>query len=182
MLAADDYAVAAGETATVTFDVTVDTLGVGVTELLLQNTATAVTAEVPTVTSNTVNHTVVTFPSFEGTVYFDRDLSDDLSAGDPSTGETMWVKLVTSGGTVVDVVAVDVAAGTYEFGAVSTGTYSIVLDDNNSTADTTPAPPGTWSFAGPATGTLTGVVSAGEGAPDVTGLDFGLRRDPPTSS
>ena len=52
----------------------------------------------------------------------------------------------------------------------------MILDDNSNLADTTPTAPTTWSNATPATGSRTGVVSGGDGASDVTGLDFGLTR------
>ncbi|MFW2336578.1 MAG: hypothetical protein ACN4IE_22510, partial [Ilumatobacter sp.] len=174
--ASDGYAIGAGETATVTFDVTVDTLPVGTATLLLQNDATASTAEAADVTSNIVEHTVVSLPFFRGSVYFDRDGSNDLSAGDPPTGETLYAKLINGGGTVVDVVPVDVGTGAYEFQAVAAGTYSIIIDDNNSAGDTTPNLPNDWDFANPATGTITGVVSGGDGAADVDDLDVGVTR------
>ena len=172
----DDYAIAPGEIASVTFDVTIDTLGFGVTELDVDNTATAAAAGLATLTSNTVTHTVVTLPSFEGTVYFDRDASNDRSAGDPAIGVAMWAKLVNSGGAVVDVAVVDLDTGAFELAIVPAGNYTVVLDDDSNVADATPAPPSTWSFASAGTGSLI-AVSGGNGAADVTDLDFGLTRD-----
>ncbi len=176
VLAASHYAVAPNETATVTFQATVNTLGSGVTTLALNNTATAAFAGVPTLTSNTVTHTVVTLPSFKGTVYFDRDNSGGLNAGDPATGATMWAKLINSSGTAIKAAVVDPATGAYTIPLVSAGTYSVIIDDNSTLTDTTPTAPTTWSNATPATGSRTGVVSAGDGAADVTGLNFGLTR------
>ncbi len=171
-----NYGIAPGETATVTFQATVNTLGVGVTTLVLNNTATAALAGVPTITSNTVTHTVVSLPSFKGTVYFDKDNSGGLNAGDPAIGAPIWAKLVNSGGTAVKAAAVDTVTGAYTITLVPAGTYTVIIDDNDNLADTTPTAPTTWSNATPATGSRSGVVSGGDGASDVTGLHFGLTR------
>ncbi len=150
--ATSNYGIAPGETATVTFQATVNTLGSGVTTLVLNNTATASTARVASLTSNTVTHTVVSLPSFKGTVYFDKDNSGGLNAGDPATGATMWAKLINSGGTAVKAAAVDTVTGAYTITLVPAGTYTVIIDDNNNLADTTPTAPTTWNNATPATG------------------------------
>ncbi len=168
----DNYAIAPLETVTVTFEVTVD--GTAVKDQVLTNVADSQTEEVATITSNTVSHTVVTSPSLLGTVYFDADLNGALDAGDPSTGLTLFAKLVDTG-SVIQVVPVDIVTGTYELVEVSAGTYTVVLDDNSNIADTTATLPGDWTFGNPPTGVLT-ATSGGDGSPNVAGLDFGLNR------
>ena len=88
----------------------------------------------------------------------------------------MWAKLINSSGTAIKAAVVDPATGAYTIPLVSAGTYSVIIDDNSTLTDTTPTAPTTWSNATPATGSRTGVVSAGDGAADVTGLNFGLTR------
>ena len=89
----------------------------------------------------------------------------------------MWAKLVNGAGAAIQAAAVDATTGNYTLALVPAGTYSVILDDNNSLGDATPTPPPTWSNATPATGPRAGVVSGGDGAPGVTGLDFGLTRN-----
>ena len=176
VLASSRYAVAPGETATVTFNATVNTLASGTGTLVLNNVATAAFAGVPTITSNTVTHTVVTLPSFAGTVYFDKDSNGSHNAGDPAVGAPMWAKLVPASGNAIKAAVVDPATGAYTIPLVPAGTYSVIIDDNGTLTDTTPTAPTTWSTATPATGSRTGVVSLGDGAANVMGLDFGLTR------
>ncbi|WP_160170780.1 SdrD B-like domain-containing protein [Thermus caliditerrae] len=89
-------------------------------------------------------------------------------AEDWATGATVWVKLV-QGGVVKAVVQVDPGTGAFQFQGVSPGSYTLLVDDNSSLADTTPTPPSGWLFVNPPTGSLSLTVSG-----NTTGLLFGL--------
>jgi hypothetical protein len=103
-----------------------------------------------------------------GTVYHDIDANDTFDAGELGIGLS-WVKLV-SGGSVVQVVQADPDSGAYTLTNVSDGSYTIIVDDNNLPADSTPTAPVNWQFQNPATGSLAVNVSGS----DVTDQDLGL--------
>ena len=109
--------------------------------------------------------------TLSGQVYHDREPNGMRNGEDWSDGATVYVKLV-QGSTVVAVETVSPGSGTYTFTGVAPGTYTLVLDDNNSPADTTPTPPSGWLFINPALGSRSVTVSGA----DVTGQDFGLFR------
>ncbi|WP_353512013.1 hypothetical protein [Thermus sp. LT1-2-5] len=114
--------------------------------------------------------TVVGF-TLSGQVYHDREPNGlKAPAEDWSDGATVWVKLF-SGTTLVAAAQVDPGSGTFSLQGVAPGSYTLVLDNNNSAGDTTPTPPSGWLFVNPATGSFSVNVSG-----DTTGLLFGLFR------
>jgi uncharacterized repeat protein (TIGR01451 family) len=117
------------------------------------------------------NFQVVFGYTLSGQVYHDREPNGMRNGEDWSDGATVYVKLV-QGSTVVAVQTVSAGSGTYTFTGVAPGTYTLVLDDNNDPADTTPTPPSGWLFINPALGSRSVTVTGA----DVTGQDFGLFR------
>ena len=117
------------------------------------------------------NFQVVFGYTLSGQVYHDREPNGMRNGEDWSDGATVYVKLV-QGSTVVAVQTVSAGSGTYTFTGVVPGTYTLVLDDNNDPADTTPTPPSGWLFINPAGGSRSVTVAGA----DVTGQDFGLFR------
>jgi uncharacterized repeat protein (TIGR01451 family) len=115
------------------------------------------------------NFQVVFGYTLSGQVYHDREPNGMRNGEDWSDGATVYVKLV-QGSTVVAVETVNPGSGTYTFTGVAPGTYTLVLDDNPSTTDTTPTPPSGWLFINPALGSRSVTVTSA----DVTGQDFGL--------
>jgi uncharacterized repeat protein (TIGR01451 family) len=115
------------------------------------------------------NFQVVFGYTLSGQVYHDREPNGMRNGEDWSDGATVYVKLV-QGSAVVAVQTVSAGSGTYTFTGVAPGTYTLVLDDNPSTADTTPTPPLGWLFINPALGSRSVTVTSA----DVTGQDFGL--------
>jgi uncharacterized repeat protein (TIGR01451 family) len=107
--------------------------------------------------------------TLSGQVYHDREPNGMRNGEDWSDGVPVYVKLV-QGGTVVAVQTVSAGSGTYTFTGVAPGSYTLVLDNNPSTADTTPTPPSGWLFINPALGSRSVTVTSA----DVTGQDFGL--------
>lgn len=104
-----------------------------------------------------------------GQVYHDRQPNGARDEEDWADGAKVYVKLV-QGGSVVAVGTVNPGSGTYSFSGVAPGTYTLVLDDNASTSDTTPTPPAGWLFVNPPEGSRTVTVASS----DVLGQDFGL--------
>ncbi|HEU4742490.1 MAG TPA: SdrD B-like domain-containing protein [Meiothermus sp.] len=107
--------------------------------------------------------------SVSGRVYQDlqpngvREPSEDWS-GAP----TVYVKLI-QGSSAVAVQTVSPGTGTYSFTNILPGSYTLILDDNPSTSDTTPTPPAGWLFVNPA-----GSRSLSVSTSSIGGQDFGL--------
>ncbi len=78
-----------------------------------------------------------------GAVYADLDHDASRGTGENGTGVATWVKLVavTAPATAQQVAAADLVTGAYGFTSVAEGDYTMVLDDNASTADVTPTYP-----------------------------------------
>lgn len=111
----------------------------------------------------------VTGVNVSGQVYHDLEPNGAKNGEDWSSGTTVYVKLV-QGSAVLAVQAVSPGTGAYTFSGVAPGSYTLVLDNNNSTADTTPTAPTGWLFINPAGGSRAITVAAS----DLLGQDFGL--------
>ena len=107
-----------------------------------------------------------------GFVFADANHNLALDAGELGTGATLYAKLVleSAPGSAQQVVAVDPATGAYGFTSVSAGTYTVLIDDNASVADVTPAAPAGWLATRGAPGLGSGIAVA---AVDIANLDFG---------
>lgn len=107
--------------------------------------------------------------TLSGQVYHDRE-PDGLKgpSEDWTGGPTVWVKLV-QGSNVLQTAQVSPGSGAFQFQGVAPGSYTLVLDNNNTPSDPTPTPPAGWLFVNPAGGSLTVSVSG-----NTAGLDFGL--------
>ncbi len=116
--------------------------------------------------------TVTSGVSVSGTVYSDANHDGARQSGELGTGTALYVKLFTpSGTTAVQVAAASPASGDYAFGAVSPGTYRLVLDGSSDPADATPTIPPGWLGLQNGSGLVTGVVV---GSTSIAGGDFGL--------
>ncbi|MFN3392542.1 MAG: hypothetical protein ACK40N_12375 [Meiothermus ruber] len=111
----------------------------------------------------------VTGVNVSGQVYHDQEPNGARNSEDWSSGTTVYVKLVL-GSTVLAVQTVSPGTGAYSFSGVAPGSYSLVLDNNNSTADTTPTPPAGWLFISPTGGSRAITVAAS----NLLNQDFGL--------
>jgi uncharacterized repeat protein (TIGR01451 family) len=176
-------ALAVGATGTNALNLTVPTLPVGGCTISVQvtgsvggvfpNTASGVdTTQTPTAgtPSNTATLTLTVGVNVNGFVYNDANRNLQKDGAEAGTGLTLYAKLV-SGGTALQAVAVNTGTGAYQLAAVPVGTYSIVIDDNATLADITPAVIAGWT--GTEAGTLTRnnvVVSE----VDLQNLNFGL--------
>jgi uncharacterized repeat protein (TIGR01451 family) len=107
--------------------------------------------------------------------YAYADLNHDLGKdpGENGTGAAIWVKLVREPlpQTASQVVSADPVTGAYSFTTVAANTYSILVDDNATATDVTPAYPAGWVGTQAAPGLRSGVVVGGL---DVPNQDFGL--------
>ncbi len=105
-----------------------------------------------------------------GTVFGDTDRDGQRSSGETGTGLALYAKLVSvASGLVLQTTSVDPATGRYGFD-VPAGSYRVLIDDNASTADTTPLlPPPGWSATQP-----TALLRAATVTNDLPGQDFGL--------
>ena len=108
------------------------------------NTTNAVTSSnAGTGNTATSTLTVINGVSVSGTVYRDDNHNGTLDASEPVTGLTLFAKLLLSGATS-QVATVSLADGTYTFSGVTPGSYTIILDTNNTPADITPTLPAGW--------------------------------------
>lgn len=111
----------------------------------------------------------VTGVNVSGQIYHDQEPNGARNSEDWSSGTTVYVKLV-QGSTVLAVQTVSPGTGAYSFSGVAPGSYTLVLDNNNSTADTTPTPPAGWLFISPTGGSRAITVAAS----NLLNQDFGL--------
>lgn len=114
---------------------------------------------------------VVTGVTVSGAGYDDANHSLNRDTGENGTGVALWAKLVPDLATAAkQVAAIDPSTGAYAFTFVSSGPYSIVLDDNNNPNEIVATYPANWigTEAGAGTRPLT-VISV-----DIAGQDFGL--------
>ncbi|MCF3648615.1 hypothetical protein [Synoicihabitans lomoniglobus] len=84
-----------------------------------------------------------------GTVYRDDNRNGFIDNGEAGTGLTLYAKLIPAdspGGPATQAVTVDPATGVYTFPNVMMGEYHIVIDDNSTLSDVTPAAvPSGWT-------------------------------------
>jgi uncharacterized repeat protein (TIGR01451 family) len=86
--------------------------------------------------------------SLSGFVYEDANRNLQKDAAEHGTGLTLFAKLVptnTPAGPAIQAVAVNPVSGAYTFTGLSVDVYAIVIDDNSSLADVTPAMPAGWT-------------------------------------
>ena len=113
-------------------------------------------------------------PTVNGTVYLDANRNATLDNQESGTGISgLFVKAVVSGqNSAARAVPVDAATGTYSFSNLAAGTYNLVLDDNNTLTDITPAIPANYVGTQAPNGTRQVTV----GAQTVLSQDFGVFR------
>lgn len=104
-----------------------------------------------------------------GFIYQDDDVSGTLNGAEGAAAATVYAKLI-SGGTVSQVSNVNATTGAYSFSLIANGSYSVIVDNNNSVLDATPTAPTGFIFVEPATGTLAVTVNNN----DNTGQNLGI--------
>lgn len=104
-----------------------------------------------------------------GFVYLDSNLNGSKEASETGSGQMLYAKLVSSG-VVQQVVAINSITGAYSFNSVIAGPYTIVIDDNNSAADTIGSLPTGWF--GTDTPSMTRFLNAG--TTTITNVNFGI--------
>jgi hypothetical protein len=110
--------------------------------------------------------------SLSGTVYGDANHNAALDGAETGTGVTgLYAKIIPNGGTsALEATPVNAATGAYQFAAVPPGTFSVIVDNNNTLTDLIPyLPPGFVGTEAP-TQTRPVVVSTG----NIVGIHFGL--------
>ena len=137
----------------------------------VQLTATATLAAATSEFSGLV--TVQTGVALNGFAYADLNHNLARDAGEAGTGVAMWAKLIlqSAPSSARQVAVVNPATGAYAFTFVNAGTYDVIVDDNNSAADVTPAVPAGWIGTETASGRWSGVAVAGA---DLSNLNFGF--------
>lgn len=141
-------------------------------------TATATLASATSEFSGLV--TVTSGVSVSGWVYDDGDHDAARDPLEPGTGASLFAKLVSAATplSAQQVVSVNPGSGAYGFGFVSAGSYTIVLDDNGTASDVTPALPAGWIGTEAGAGTRAGVSVVGASLADENfGLWHGSRVD-----
>lgn len=102
-----------------------------------------------------------------GYIFLDADADGVRDAGEGGLGVPAYAKLLDGTGTLIQMVAADESTGAYGFTFVVDGDYTIIEDDNNDQADTTPGDPAGFISTTPNT------ISVTVSGADVTGQDFG---------
>jgi uncharacterized repeat protein (TIGR01451 family) len=128
---------------------------------------------IPGVGAGPVNLTV-TGGDISGTVYVDANHNGQKDGGDTVPGLTLYAKLVSAAsptGPALQAVAVNSATGAYQFLVVSAGTYTVLIDDNNTLADVTPTLATNWIGTETPNQIRSNVVVAGN---PLSNLNFGL--------
>ncbi|MCJ7798543.1 MAG: hypothetical protein MUP33_02060, partial [Polaromonas sp.] len=117
-----------------------------------------------------------------GTVYGDVNHNAQLDAGETGTGVATWyVKLSAISGAVcagpaTAAAAVSAVTGFYSLPSVPAGQYCLILDNNNTLSDITPAVPAGWLGTQSPTGVIQLTVLSGQPqAPKNFGLYNGSR-------
>ena len=115
----------------------------------LPNTSSGVTsAQTPTVGpgSNTAVLTVaIGGVQVSGTVYSDVNHNLQFDASETGAGLVLYAKLVATGGsTALQAALVNSSSGAYQLTSVATGSYVVLIDDNNALSDITPTIPVGW--------------------------------------
>lgn len=138
------------------------------------STATvAVSSSYDPTTSTTEDVQVGAQASVTGFVYSDLNHNTTKDSSETGTGVALYVKLVptaTPTGPATLVAPANTTTGAYTIGSVSAGTYTLVLDTNNTLADVTPGVPAGWTGTENPSGTFNITVNA-TSAPQV---NFGL--------
>ena len=107
-----------------------------------------------------------------GFVYSDANHNIQKDSAEAGTGLTLFAKLVPLlGGPALQAVAVNPITGAYQFPTVTAGQYSIVIDDNATLADITPAAPAGWLGTEMATLIRSNVLVS---TTELQNLNFGL--------
>jgi uncharacterized repeat protein (TIGR01451 family) len=115
--------------------------------------------------------TVTAGVNVSGFAYADADHDAQKDATESGTGLALWAKLVAASATAASqVVAVAPATGAWAFTFVSSGTWTVVLDNSSDPADLSPGLPSGWLGTENAGGTLVASVNT----TDVSGANFGL--------
>ena len=127
--------------------------------------------------SNSVTLTVTAAASgvqVSGWIYSDVNHNLQRDASEAGTGLILFAKLVPTGtpaGPALLVVSVDAGSGLYLFSNVATGSYRVVIADNASLGDVTPARPPGWTGTEHADLIGRNLVVAGQ---DLLAMNFGL--------
>jgi uncharacterized repeat protein (TIGR01451 family) len=111
--------------------------------------------------------------SVAGYAYADLDHDAARDVAEAGTGRAIWVKLVKEPlpATATQVTTADPTTGAYAFSAVAAGSYTVVLDDNATASDVTPAYPSGWIGTEASPGTRPGTVVNGT---DLANQNFGM--------
>ncbi len=152
VIAGDAKSVAHGEGRTYLGTITADANGnftnaiiTGVSGLVPGDAITATATLAANGSSEFSANQIVIIPGqpVSGTVYSDPNHNSNLDSGESGTGQTIYAKLIQAG-VVQQVVAVNPATGAYQFAIVPSGSYTTIIDDNNTVADATPTLPAGW--------------------------------------
>ncbi len=87
--------------------------------------------------------TLVAGLGISGFVYSDANSNSSKDGVEAGTGLSLFAKLIAAG-VVQQSVAVNPSSGAYTFVAVASGTYTVIVDDNNLPGDLTPTVPAPW--------------------------------------
>lgn len=114
------------------------------------------------------------FGSVSGFVYLDANRNGFKDSSEPGTGLGLFVKIVAAtnaGGPALQAVSVSGASGAFTITNVLAGTYTLLLDDNDTVGDVTPTLPAGWLGTEMSSLARSNVVVVGANLPD---QNFGL--------
>ena len=156
---------------------------------VLVNSATATYTSLPGITSNMTNpygapgdsygeltqdvyaSAKLTMARVSGWVYLDANQNSVHDGVEGGTGLTLYAKIFSTPGTVLEVQPVNPVTGVFAFGTATAGSYTVIIDDNNLLNDTTPNIPAAWIGTEAPTQTRSFTLGA---AGSANAINFGL--------
>lgn len=112
--------------------------------------------------------------SLSGWVYNDADHDGIRNNGETATGHTHYAKILSAqqpAGPALQITAVDVASGAYNFAAVTAGNYIVIINRDAEPASVAPAPPAGWVPTEPRTMQRSNITM---GTSEIRDQNFGL--------
>lgn len=119
---------------------------------------------------------VIGSSGISGTVFSDINLNGILDSGEVGTGLTLYAKLINASngvcaGNALQAIAITATTGAYILSGVSSGSYCVIISNDNVLTNVTPYTPPGWAYTLNSPGQLLITVTTGVNQPN---QNFGL--------